>query len=589
MHNIKVYIQFVKPYWKMIAFTITIGILKFGIPLALPLILKYVVDDLLLGDLPNEVKIDQLTWIMIGSFLVFIVLRVPIEYYRQYYAQLVSNQVLYDVRNKLYEHMQKLSLRYYHNNKVGEIISRVINDVEQTKNFVLTGLMNIWLDMVTLVIAVVIMLFIDVKLTLVAIAIFPLYGIAIKFFYQRLRILTKDRSQSLAELQGHLHERVQGISVVRSFVQEDVEQARFQKRNDRFLDTSLAHTRWNANTFAVVNTITDIAPLLVIWYSAYHVIGGDLTIGTMIAFYAYLERLYSPLRRLVNSSTTLTQSVASIDRVVEFMEEPYDLKDEPGAKPIENVRGDIEFDRVYFRFNGDGEWVLRNLSLQVQAGQTVALVGMSGGGKSSLISLIPRFFDVQEGQVKLDGRNIRNITLKSLRSQIGMVLQDTFLFSGSVVENIRMGKADATMEEVVSAAQAAHAHGFISELPQGYGTEIGEKGVKLSGGQRQRLALARVFLKNPRILILDEATSALDLESEQLIQQALETLAKERTTLIVAHRLSTITHADQIVLIENGYIVEQGTHAELIQKQGAYYRLFTVQNLEMGVPKGSSL
>lgn len=580
MSSVREYLKFVRPYSKMIAVTIGIGIFKFGIPLFLPLILKYVVDDLLLADIANEIKIERLMWIMTGSFLVFIVLRGPIEYYRQYFAQLLSNQVLYDIRKKLFDHMQKLSLRYYHNHKVGEIISRVINDVEQTRAFVLTGLMNVWLDLVTLVIAVTIMMFIDVKLTLVAIAIFPLYGVAVKYFYARLRSLTKERSQALAELQGHLHERVQGISVVRSFVQEEAEQRRFDKRNDNFLTRSINHTRWNANTFAVVNTLTDVAPLLVIWYAGYHVIAGTMTIGTMVAFYGYLERLYSPLRRLVNSSTTLTQSIASIDRVVEFMNEPYELRDAPGAKQLKTVEGSIQFENVSFRFDEQGEWVLENLSLDIRAGQTVALVGMSGGGKSSLVSLIPRFYDVQQGRITVDGNDVRDVTMDSLRSQIGMVLQDTFLFSGTVLENIRMGKAEATMEEVIESAKAAHAHGFIEDLPYGYDTEIGEKGVKLSGGQRQRLALARVFLKNPRIIVLDEATSALDLESEHLVQQALERLVKDRTTIVVAHRLSTITHADQIVLIENGEIREKGTHHELMAQKGDYYRLYNVQHLE---------
>jgi ABC-type multidrug transport system fused ATPase/permease subunit len=580
MNSVREYMKFVRPYWKMVLFTVIIGIFKFGIPLTLPLIIKYVVDDLLLADISKEIKVEKLLWLMTGAFVLFIVLRGPIEYYRQYYAQWIGNRVLYDIRDKLYDHMQRLSLRYYHNHKVGEIISRVINDVEQTKNFVITGLMNIWLDMVTLLIALAIMFYIDAELTLVAIAVFPLYGISVKYFYQRLRALTKERSQALAELQGHLHERVQGISVVRSFVQEEVEQDRFQKRNGHFLDRALAHTRWNANTFAVVNTITDLAPLLVIWYAGYHVIQETMTIGTMIAFYGYLERLYSPLRRLVNSSTTLTQAIASIDRVMEFMHEPYELQDASDAKTLSSVRGDISMERIWFRFEPEGEWVLKDLSLNIGAGQTVALVGMSGGGKSSLISLIPRFYDVEQGSIRLDGEDIRSVTMNSLRSQIGMVLQDTFLFSGSVIENIRMGKANASIEEVVAAANAAHAHGFISELPQGYDTEIGEKGVKLSGGQRQRVALARVFLKDPRILILDEATSALDLESEQLIQQALDRLVKDRTTIIVAHRLSTITHADNIILMENGQIVEQGTHAQLMAKAGAYYRLFNVQHLE---------
>lgn len=576
----KRYMAFVKPYWKQIFWTIVIGVLKFGIPLLLPLVMMYVIDDIILVEgMPQDEKLSTLFWIMGGMFFIFLVLRPPIEYLRQYYAQWIGSKVLYDIRDQLFTHIQKLSLRFYSNRKVGEIISRVIHDVEQTKNFVITGLMNIWLDLFTIIIAIIIMLNINVWLTLVAISMFPLYGFSVKFFYARLRHLTRVRSQALAEVQGHLHERVQGMNVIRSFALEEHEQHQFAKRNNHFLDRALDHTRWNAKTFAVVNTITDLAPLLVIVVSGYFVITGNLEIGAMTAFVLYMERLYGPLRRLVNSSTTLTQAIASMDRVFEFIDEKYDIEDSLDAKPLDSAHGRVQFEDVSFYYDNEEKPVLKNVSLDIKEGETVAFVGMSGGGKSTLISLIPRFYDVSSGRITLDGVDIRHFQVRMLRDKIGMVLQDNILFSDSVKMNILMGNPEATDEEVIAAAKAANAHDFIMNLPNGYDTEVGERGVKLSGGQKQRVAIARVFLKNPPILIFDEATSALDLESEHYIQEALEKLARNRTTFIVAHRLSTITHADRIVLIENGEIVESGTHEELMKKAGHYQKLFDVQQL----------
>ena len=580
MSSIKQYMKYVKPYTWQIILTIIIGIIKFAIPLLIPLILKYVIDNIIQGDMSQAEKTTQLLWIMGISFFVFLLLRPPIEYARQYLAQLVGSKILYDLRDRLFDHIQRLSLKFYSNTKTGEIISRVIHDVEQTKTFVITGLMNIWLDMVTILIAISIMLTMDVKLTIVSIILFPLFGFAVKYFYGRLRKLTRERSQALAEVQGHLHERVQGISVTRSFALEDYEQKQFDERNRNFLDKAIEHTKWNAHTFAVTNTITDLAPLLVIAFAGYQVIGGNLTIGTMVAFVGYMERVYSPLRRLINSSTVLTQSIASIDRVFEFMNEDYDVKDKPDAKKLTKVHGKIDIDNVSFRYNEDEAEVLKDVTLNVEKGETIALVGMSGGGKSTLISLIPRFYDVTEGSIKIDGVDIRDVTQRSLRDNIGMVLQDNILFSESIEMNIRMGNPEATDEEVIAAAKAANAHEFIEELPYKYDTLVGERGVKLSGGQQQRVAIARVFLKNPPILILDEATSALDLESEHKIQEALEKLAADRTTFIVAHRLATITHADRIVVIENGEITEMGTHAELMEKRGSYYDLYQVQDFD---------
>ncbi|WP_017381153.1 ABC transporter ATP-binding protein [Paenisporosarcina sp. TG-14] len=582
MSSTKRYMKFVKPYTWQIVLTVAIGILKFAIPLFIPLLIKIVIDDIIGAEtLTDAEKTSQLFYWLGGTALVFFLVRPPIEYYRQYYAQLVSNKILYDIRQELYGHLQRLSLRFYSNTRVGEVISRVINDVEQTKNFVMIGLMNLWLDLATILIAVAIMLTMDVPLTLVTLLAFPFYAFSVKYFFGRLRDLTRKRSQALASVQSYLHERVQGMSIIKSFTLEKHEQRIFDKANSEFLDKAIDHTKWNAKAFAVVNTITDVAPLLVIAYAGYQVIIGNLTVGTMVAFIAYIERLYSPLRRLVNSSTTLTQAYASMDRVFELMDEKYDVKDEPNAKNMPAIKGKLQFDHVSFQYEEENNLVLNNMNFTVEPGQTVAFVGMSGGGKSTIISMIPRFYDATSGSVKIDDVDIKDVKIKSLREQIGIVLQDNILFSDSVKENILMGRPDATENEVIEAAKAASAHEFIVALPEGYDTKVGERGVKLSGGQKQRVAIARVFLKNPPILVLDEATSALDLESEALIQDSLERLAHNRTTIIVAHRLSTITHANQIFVIDHGELKEQGTHNELIESKGIYYNLFQVQQLDM--------
>ncbi|HJG66880.1 ABC transporter ATP-binding protein [Staphylococcus cohnii] len=577
---IRRYIQFVKPYkWRIIA-TILVGILKFGIPMLIPLLIKYVIDDIINnGAISVEEKFARLGIALGIAVFIFVIVRPPIEFLRQYLAQWTSNKILYDIRKRLYNHLQALSARFYANNQAGQVISRVINDVEQTKDFILTGLMNIWLDCITIIIALSIMFVLDVKLTLAAIIVFPVYILTVYFFFGRLRNLTRKRSQALAEVQGFLHERVQGMSVIKSFAIEDNEAVNFDKHNSNFLQRAFTHTRWNAYSFAAINTVTDLGPLIVIGSGAVLAINGSITVGTLAAFVGYLEQLFGPLRRLVSSFTTLTQSFASMDRVFQLMDESYDIKNKKGALPLEIQEGRIEINNVSFRYNSDESTILNHINLDIEQGETVAFVGMSGGGKSTLINLIPRFYDVTDGEIKIDGTNIKSYLTGSLRHQIGLVQQDNVLFSDTIKENILLGRPDATDEEVIAAAKMANAHDFIMELTDGYDTEVGERGVKLSGGQKQRISIARIFLNNPPIIILDEATSALDLESESIIQDALNILSKDRTTLIVAHRLSTITHADKIVVIENGEIVESGTHQELLAKKGAYEHLFSIQNL----------
>ncbi len=577
---IKRYLKFVKPYRYRIIATIIVGIIKFGIPMLIPLLIKYAIDGVINNhSLTNQEKFSHLGVAIGIALFIFVIVRPPIEFIRQYLAQWTSNKILYDIRKQLYNHLQALSARFYANNQVGQVISRVINDVEQTKDFILTGLMNIWLDCITIIIALSIMFFLDVKLTFAAIFIFPFYILTVYFFFGRLRKLTRGRSQALAEVQGFLHERVQGMSVIKSFAIEDNEAKNFDNHNKNFLQRAFQHTRWNAYSFAAINTVTDLGPIIVIGVGSYLAITGSITVGTLAAFVGYLEQLFGPLRRLVSSFTTLTQSFASMDRVFQLMDEDYDIKNGIGAQPIKISEGQIDLKHVSFKYNENEKEVLHDINLTINKGETVAFVGMSGGGKSTLINLIPRFYDVTQGEILIDHHNVKDFLTGSLRNQIGLVQQDNILFSDTVKENILLGRPDATDDEVVEAAKMANAHDFISNLPNGYDTEVGERGVKLSGGQKQRLSIARIFLNNPPVLILDEATSALDLESEAIIQEALDVLSKDRTTLIVAHRLSTITHADRIVVMENGRIVETGTHQQLINKRGAYEHLYSIQNL----------
>lgn len=584
MEGIKRYLQFVKPYRWLIVVTIIIGLIKFGIPLIMPWLLKYLIDDVIQGSGSLQEKTSQLITAIGIAFFIFAVLRPPIEYYRQYFAQRIGNTVLYDLRKHIFAHLQKLSLRYYSNTKTGEIISRVIHDVEQTKDFVITGLMNVWLDMATILIAIAVMFSMDIKLTIVALFILPIYIVAVKYFFGRLRKLTRERSQALATMQGYLYERIQGMQVTRSFALEEYERSQFEKKNNDFVTKALTHTSWTARTFSAVNTLTDLGPLLVIGFAAYEVIQGSLTLGTMVAFVGYMDSLYSPLRRLVNSSTTLTQSFASMDRVFELLDEKYDIVNAPHAVTQQKLSGEIVFDQVSFRYNAEEREVLHQLSFSIQSGEKVALVGASGGGKSSIASLIPRFYDVSSGAIYVDGIDVREYDVKNLRRHIGIVLQDNILFSDTIQSNILYGNPEATKEDVIAAAKAAQIHDFIMDLPDGYHTVVGERGVKLSGGQRQRVAIARVFLKNPSLLILDEATSALDLENEKHIQEALQTLAANRTTIIIAHRLATITHVDTIIYIENGEIKEKGSHEQLMQKHGYYYNLYQIQHTTETAP-----
>lgn len=577
MKSLKRFMSFVSPYKKDIFSAIIFGLLKFSFPLITPILLKYIIDNLLFNEgLTKNEKNSQLFLILLIMLFLFIIVRPIVEYFRQFFAHNASNKILKDVREQLFSHLQKLSLRFYSNTKSGEIISRTIFDVEQTKIFVQTGLINMWLDAFTITIVLIIMFNLNVTLSLFSLIAFPLYIFSVKYFYKKLKISTKERSQALANVQSHLYEKIQGIAAILSFTREKEEMKKFNETNKELFDKSTIHNKRNATTFAIVNTVAEISPILVIFTASLLVVNHNLTLGTMVAFIGLLSHLYNPLKRLTESTNGLTQSIASIERIYELIDEEYDIKDYENAKAIEIEKGNLKFENVCFSYN-ENYPILKNISLDIKNGETVAFVGESGGGKSSLINLLPRFYNTTKGDIFIDEKNIKKYSLNSLRKQIGFISQENILFNESVLENIKIGNSKATEEEVIMAAKKANAHDFIINLEKGYDTEIGERGVKLSGGQKQRITLARLFLKQPKILILDEATSALDLESEHYIQETLHLLSENRTTIIVAHRLSTITNADKIVYIEKGEIKEVGNHKELMKKKSYYYRLYQYQ------------
>lgn len=572
--------KYISPYRNKLSLALLFGLLKYGFTLIIPLILKYIIDEVILSESVNQQEKFEMLLFSIGSiFLIILIFRPIIEFFRQYYAFCLENAVVYDIRNDLFHHLQKLSLNYYANKKSGDIISRTVHDVDKARSFVITGLVNIWLDIATIFVVVIILLTMNAKLTLVALLVFPFYVFCVKYYYSRLKIKTKERSQTLANIQSSLGEKIQGISVIISFVLEDYIQNKFKKTIKNHLKTSNEHGVEMGKTFASVNTITELAPLLVIGYAGYQVVSGVLSIGTMVAFVAFLDKMYTPLKRLSDSGNVLTQSLASIERLFEVFDSNIDVKDKDSSRIVNEFEGEIEFKSVSFSYGTNEEKVLKDINLKINKGEKVALVGASGGGKSSLVGLIPRFYDIDNGEITIDKQNINSMKLKSLRKNIGIVFQDNILFSDSVFENIKLGNPEATDEEIFEASKKANAHDFILKLPKGYNTNVGERGVKLSGGQKQRIAIARMFLKNAKILILDEATSALDLKSERLIQELIDELSKDKTSIIVAHRLSTITHVDKIVVFKDGEIVETGKHDELIDLKAVYYNLYKIQKL----------
>lgn len=570
------FLRYVAPYKHYLLLAVLGGVVKFSVPLLVPQLTRYLLDHVFLNpDLTRQAQLNQLFLYVGGLMVLFAFVWSPFTYVRHYYAGKLGSKSVFDLRCDLYYRVLRMSASFFSRNKSGGIVSRLISDIELIQNLVGSALTNVWMDFAALLLVLVFLLRIDPVITLVALVTFPLYIFFFKRFQREIKSSTHQVQTEIAAMAGNVQEKVAGSTVVRAFTQEKREERSFQRDSDHLFSTSMRRTHYQSLNMALTGLLTQLAPLIVLLYGGYVVVTGRLTVGDLVAVTLYLGPLYLPLQRFSELNVVFANAMAALDRVFEILDEQPEIRDRPGAAELGEVQGRVDFEGVSFAYDPETEGaVLEDLSFSALPGQKVALVGPSGSGKSTIISLIPRFYDVQSGAVKIDGHDVRDVKLRSLRRHIGVVLQTPVLFSGSIKENILYGKPKATDEELVEACRAANAYDFIRALPKGFETEVGEGGAMLSGGQRQRITIARAFLKDPRILILDEATSALDSESERLIQAALERLMVGRTTFVIAHRLSTIIGADKIFVLQGGRLVDAGTHDELLLREGVYRGLY---------------
>lgn len=572
--NLKKMFSYYKPYMNVFIADMFFAFGAAAVALSIPIIIRYITSTVLYYD-------DATAFRTIAELGVLMVVLVAVQcwcnFFISNYGHVMGARMEYDMRAEVFAHYQKLSFSFFDNQKVGQLMARITTDLFDISELLHHGPENIVISLIKITGAFIILMTISPYLAVAAFALVPFMFVYAYVFNRKMKRAFRRNREEIAGINAQIEDNLSGMRVVKSFANEDIEKEKFAIGNNGFLAAKRESYRYMGGYQAGLSSFTIMIQVVVIIAGSVFIKKGLVSITDLVTFILYINVFTDPIKTLIDFTEQFQNGYSGFERFMEILNIEPDIADRPDAKTINNVRGEIEFDDVSFRYEQDTQTVLNHINLKVSAGEYVALVGSSGAGKTTLCSLIPRFYDVTEGSVKLDGTDVRDIKLKSLRGNIGIVQQDVYLFAGTVFENIRYGKPDATREEVIEAAKNANAHEFIMSLPDGYDTDIGQRGVKLSGGQKQRLSIARVFLKNPPVLIFDEATSALDNESEKVVQESLEKLAKNRTTLVIAHRLSTIKNAGRILVLTDDGIAEEGTHDELIAKAGIYRHLYELQ------------